>query len=161
MEKHSFRFRARLLTSDLEYRAQIEFSALGVFADREAGLGCEAVRWHRQIVGRRHILKHAASQIVFRAMAMAEIATFPAHLHTAGNGRERWNAAQMRADAYHHQIFWIDRAEFIRGISGLCRSSESGSRSRPRWIADFNAASTAGVRRTTKMGRERQRTTTC
>src|ERR1700722_5629287 len=73
-----FARRAKTDDSELLDRAEVPRRSVGwVVTDTDCRVVDEAIRRHRQIVGRRDTGKHAAGRIVFRAMARAEIAAGP------------------------------------------------------------------------------------
>src|ERR1700733_5566652 len=57
--------------------SEVENNVGRVFADPQRIIVDEVIRWHRQIVGRLHVLVAAPREIVFRTMAWAEITSGP------------------------------------------------------------------------------------
>src|SRR5581483_1021222 len=95
---------------DLHDLAQLEGRARRILADAQLGVLDEAVRWHRQVVRRRHTLEDAAGQVVARAVAGTEEAARPVGAEVAArvNAQLR-DAAEMGADADDDQIVGLER----------------------------------------------------
>src|SRR5579872_6588935 len=81
-----------------------------IFADAQRLVIGIMMRRHGQIERRRNALKHAAGEIVSRAVARAEIAARPIGDGVAGAGIRHVfrDAAEMGANADDHQIFRLD-----------------------------------------------------
>src|ERR1700757_1180895 len=96
---------------ELPDRGKLEIGIRRVLANPDQRVTDKMVGWDRKVVGRWNAVKYAPGQVIFRAMAGAEITAGP-----VGGGRRRirlrfeeWNAAEMSADADNHAEFRLDR----------------------------------------------------
>src|SRR6185312_7346274 len=85
-------------------RVEVESRVGWILADPDLSVADEVVGRHGKVVRRRHVLEHAAREVVARAVARAEIAALPGRAHRAGLRLEFRETTEMRADADQHEI---------------------------------------------------------